>query len=178
MLTGFPESQQQQSREISILFFAFRIVKLMSWRAKPPRHYQLRRWLKQGCCGVLASLILTGNHSSRLNLLKSGPELKPPKPVKRPLPTDEGSAGDALKRGMKSASFARSRGEGAWVLGDHYSRSVPEVPSLRLRSALIRRVNVTLTAADQSQPARSFAALFLKSHSRCKGYYHSHFNAT
>lgn len=73
-------------------------------KEKPQCHYQLLRWLKQGCCRALASLITTGNHFHRLNLLKSGPELKFPKPVKWHLPTSEGSA--LLmhpERGMKSA---------------------------------------------------------------------------
>lgn len=73
-------------------------------KEKPQCHYQLLRWLKQGCCRALASLITTGNHFHRLNLLKSGPELKSPKPVKWHLPTSEGSA--LLmhpERGMKSA---------------------------------------------------------------------------
>lgn len=73
-------------------------------KEKPQCHYQLRRWLKQGCSKALASLITTGNHFRRLNLLKSGPELKSLKPVKWHLPTTEGSA--LLmhpERGMKSA---------------------------------------------------------------------------
>lgn len=73
-------------------------------KEKPQCHYQLLRWLKQGCSEALASLITTGNHFRGLNLLKSGPELKSLKPVKWHLPTTEGSV--LLmhpERGMKSA---------------------------------------------------------------------------
>lgn len=54
------------------------------WRGKPQSHYQLLRWWKQGCWRALASLTTTGNHFHRLKLLKSGPELKSPKPVSSP----------------------------------------------------------------------------------------------